>query len=394
MKRRVKVGIIGCGTISDVYARDLKQKYTMLDLVACADMFPEKAQALARKYGIAKACSVEELLADPEVEIVINLTIPAAHTEINLAALNAGKHVFSEKPFATNLEDARKTIELAESKGLMVGCSPDTFLGAGIQTSKKLLDEGWIGQPIAATANVTNHGHEMWHPNPAFNYMPGGGPMLDLGPYYITALVVLLGPIDRITCVAKKTFPERTILGPVNRDKGSIPVEVNTHYTGIVEFKNGAVVSINISNDIWYSNLPCLEIYGTEGTMMVPDPNMYGGPVKIIRGDNMVDSIEGLDMMGALMTINSREKMSEFVKEIPLAYHNVDHYYRGLGVLDMAYALLNGRPHRTKGDLVFHVTEALLAFDEAAKEGKPYKMTSTCEVPPSLPVGLPFGVMD
>lgn len=392
--KRVKVGLIGCGTISNTYMDNLTQRYKLIEVVACADMFLSKAEELAAKYGVPKACSVEELLADPEVEIVLNLTIPAAHYEINMAALEAGKHVYCEKPLALNLEDARKSIDFAKNKGLMLGCSPDSFLGAGIQTSKKVLDNGWIGNPIAVTANFMCHGHELWHPAPDFYYKEGGGPMLDMGPYYITAMVALLGPIHKITCIAKKTHNERTVLNSNIRSKKSISVDVLTHYSGLIEFESGVIATVNMSFDVWFSTLPKLEIYGTEGTLMVPDPNMFGGPVKLIRGDNMVDSIEGADMVEALITINSRSKMEEFVREIPLAYHNIGYNSRGLGVLDMAYALAEGRTHRTNGDLTYHVLEALMGFERAAEEGTPYVMTSTCSKPSAVPTGLRFGELD
>ncbi|MFD2215634.1 Gfo/Idh/MocA family protein [Metabacillus endolithicus] len=391
---RVKVGIIGCGTISNVYLDNLTQRYKLIEVVACADLFVEKAEELAKKYNVPKACSVEDLLADPEVEIILNLTIPAAHYEINVAALQSGKHVYCEKPLALNLEDAKKSIELANEKGLMLGCSPDSFLGAGIQTSKKVFDGGWIGEPVSVTANFMCHGHELWHPAPDFYYKEGGGPILDMGPYYITAMVALLGPIKKITCIAKKTYEERTVLNSKIRSKKSIDVEVPTHYSGLVEFENGVTATVNMSFDIWFSNLPKLEIYGTEGTLMVPDPNMFGGPVKLIRGDNMVDSIEGLDWIESIQIINSKSKMEEFVREIPIAYHNIGYNSRGLGVLDMASALRGERKHRTNTDLTYHVLEALLAFDISAKEETTYIMTSTCEKPAGVPTGLRFGELD
>ncbi|WP_338035529.1 Gfo/Idh/MocA family oxidoreductase [Halalkalibacter alkaliphilus] len=390
----MKVGIIGCGTISNVYMDNLTQRYKLIEVIACADMFVDKAKELASKYSVPKACSVEELLEDPDVEIVLNLTIPAAHFEINMAALEVGKHVYCEKPLALNLEEAEKSIEFARSKGLMLGCSPDSFLGAGIQTSKKVLDDGWIGSPVAVTANFMCHGHELWHPAPDFYYKEGGGPMLDMGPYYITAMVALLGPIKKITCLAKKTHEERTVLNSNIRSKKSIDVDVLTHYSGLMEFENGVIATVNMSFDVWFSNLPKLEIYGTEGTLMVPDPNMFGGPVKLIRGDNMVDSIEGYDWIEAVKTVNNPSLMGEFVTEFPLAYHNVGYNSRGLGVLDMANALLQGRPHRTNGDLTYHVMEALLAFEKTAEDGTTYIMESTCEKPTQVPTGLRFGELD
>jgi predicted dehydrogenase len=208
---KVKVGIIGCGNISDIYFRNLMQTFQITEVAACADLIAERAAEKAKEFNVPKACSVEELLADPEIRIVVNLTIPAAHTEINLAALNAGKHVHCEKPLAITREDGKKVMDLAKEKGLLAGCAPDTFLGGGLQTCRKLVDDGWIGAPVAATAFMTCHGHESWHPSPEFYYQVGGGPMFDMGPYYLTALVSLLGPARRVTGSARISFPQRTI---------------------------------------------------------------------------------------------------------------------------------------------------------------------------------------
>jgi predicted dehydrogenase len=390
--RKVKVGIIGCGVICETYLRNLIEIYKKLEVVAVADMFPEKAKAMAEKFGVPKWCSVEELLADPEIEMVANLTIPAAHKEVNIAALKAGKHVYCEKPFALNLEDAEEIIKLAESKGLLLGCAPDTILGAGIQTCRKIIEDGWIGTPIAATANMICSGHEKWHPAPVFYYKEGGGPMLDMGPYYIAALVSLLGPIDKVSCFAKKSFNKRAILSQPLRGT-EIDVEVNTHYAGLMEFKSGLIANINMSFDIWLSNQPCIEIYGTEGTLVVPDPNMFGGTVKLLRGNNMVDSIEGLSVGEAVDRIHSPE-MFEFFKEVPLAYNKITDNMRGLGMLDMAYALIEGREHRTNGQFAYHVLEALGSFDIAAEEGRSYVMQSTCKQPAPIPTGLEIGTLD
>ncbi len=391
--RIVKIGIIGCGVISNTYLDNITGMYKKLEVVAVADMFPEKAKATAEKYNIPKAYTVNELLADPEIEIVVNLTIPAAHSEINNAALEAGKHVYCEKPLALNAEDAKKTLEIARKKGLLIGCAPDTFLGAGLQTCRKILDEGWIGEPVAVTANMVCHGHESWHPAPEFYYKPGAGPMMDMGPYYITALVSLLGPISKTNCFAKRTFDQRTITSTSPFKGKKIDVEVLTHYSGLMEFASGVIANINMTFDVWHSNLPCIEIYGTAGTLIVPDPNMFGGPVKILRGENMIDSIEGLSVGEAVRKIHSPE-MLDFVKEVPLMYHKTAMNMRGLGVLDMAYAMVEGRRHRANGELMYHVTEALTSFDISAKEGRIYQMQSTCERPKQIPLGLEVGELD
>lgn len=382
---RTKIGVIGCGTISDIYLTNLTTRYTAVEVVAVADMFVEKAEATAQKYGIAKFYSTHDLLADPEVEIVLNLTIPAAHTEINLAALEAGKHVYCEKPLALNMADADKTLALAKAKGLFVGCAPDTFMGAGLQTCRKLIDEGWIGKPVSATANMICHGHESWHPAPEFYYKKGAGPMMDMGPYYITALVNLLGPIEKLNCFAGRTFDQRTITSKAQKGK-VVDVEVLTNYFGLLKFQSGVIANINMSFDIWLSNLPRLEIYGTKGTMIVSDPNMFGGTVKVLRGENMLDSVDGMDVGDAVQKIHSPE-MHDLFKVIPLPYEGAQNNLRGLGLLDMALAIQEKRPFRANSELAYHVTEALINFDTCAASGDPYVMTSTCEMPQPMAVG-------
>ena len=276
MARKVKVGIIGCGNISGIYFQAGKT-FDIIDIVACADLILERAEAKAKEFNIPKACTVQELLADPEIEIVINLTIPKAHAEICLAALEAGKNVHVEKPLAVTREDGQKILALAAKKGLRVGGAPDTFLGGGIQTCIKLINDGWIGQPIASTAFMTCHGHESWHPDPEFYYKVGGGPMFDMGPYYLTALIALMGPVKRVTGSARVTFPERTITS-VPKYGTKIQVDVPTHVAGIMDFACGAVGTIITSFDVWSSELPRIEIYGTQGTLSVPDPNSIALP--------------------------------------------------------------------------------------------------------------------
>ncbi|UOF88707.1 Gfo/Idh/MocA family oxidoreductase [Fodinisporobacter ferrooxydans] len=359
--KRMKVGIIGCGNISTIYLKNCKQ-FSVLDVVACADIDLDRARAKADEFGLQKPYTVEQILADPEIEIIINLTIPQVHAEVSLAVLEAGKHVYVEKPLAVALEDGRNVLELAKRKGLRVGSAPDTVLGGGIQTCRKLIDEGWIGKPVAATAFMTNHGHERWHPDPEFFYQVGGGPMFDMGPYYLSTLVNLIGPATRVTGSAQITFPERTITSEKKFGQ-KIPVEVPTHVAGVIDFADGAVGTIITSFDIWHAELPRIEVYGTEGTLSVPDPNTFGGPVRIRRqGAGQFD-------------------------EIPLT-HEFTENSRGLGVADLAFAILNQRPHRASGELAYHVLEMMHGFHIASKAGSHYKLASTCDRPAPLPIGF------
>ncbi|MFO7171052.1 MAG: Gfo/Idh/MocA family oxidoreductase [Chloroflexota bacterium] len=357
----VKVGIIGAGNISAIYLENGKV-FDAFDIVAIADIDMDRAHARAAEYGVPKACSVEELLADPEIEIVVNLTVPGAHGLVGLAALEAGKSVYNEKPLAVTREEARKMLDLAAAKGLRVGCAPDTFLGGGLQTCRKLIDDGWIGEPVAATAFMMGRGPESWHPNPTFFYQPGAGPMFDMGPYYLTALVSMLGPVRRVTGSARISFPERTITNQWNYgDK--ITVNTPTHVAGILDFAAGPVGTIITSFDVWGANVPWIEIYGSEGTLSLPDPNTFGGPVRVRR-------------MGA----------SEW-SEIPLT-HGFTKNSRGLGVADMATAIRTGRPHRASGELAYHVLDLMHAFHDASEAGQHVELGSSCVRPAPLPLGL------
>lgn len=355
------VGIIGCGNISGIYLENGKV-FDELNIVAVADIDMERAAAQAAKYGVPRACSVAELLADPAIEIVINLTIPAAHAEVSTQVLNAGKSVYSEKPLAVTREDGKRLLALAKERGVRVGCAPDTFLGAGIQTCRKLIDDGWIGEPIAATAFMPSHGPESWHPNPGFFYDVGGGPMFDMGPYYLTALVNLIGPVKRVTGSARASFAERTITNQWNYgDK--IKVHTPTHIAGVMDFHSGAIATIITSFDIWAANLPRIEIYGSQGSLSVPDPNTFDGPVRIKRA--------GADEWTQVALSHGFSKNS-----------------RGLGVADMAAAIRTGRPHRASGELAYHVLDLMHAFHDASREGKHILMESTCAKPAALPLTL------
>ncbi len=364
--KKAKVGIVGCGNISSIYFKNGKW-LDSIDIVACADLIPERAQARAAEFDVPRACTVKELLADPEIDIVLNLTIPIAHAEVALAALEAGKSVYNEKPLAIKREDACKMLEIAKAKGLRVGGAPDTFMGAGLQTCRKLIEDGAIGTPIAATAFMMCHGHESWHPDPEFYYKVGGGPMFDMGPYYLTALVSLIGPVKRVTGSARITFPERTITSqPKNGTK--ITVDVPTHVAGVLDFENGAIGTIITSFDVWSHRMPNIEIYGTEGSLGVPDPNGFGGPVLLRRAGEKDWS------------------------EAPLS-HIYNENSRGLGVADMACALSSGREARASGELTYHVLDIMHAVHDASREGKHIELTSGYR-PAPLPVGLEYGKLD
>jgi predicted dehydrogenase len=366
MAAKMKVGIIGCGNISSNYIKHM-QMFRAVQVWAVADIDMQRASAKAAEHGIARVYTTQQMLADPQVDIVVNLTVPAAHAEISLAIINAGKHVYSEKPLATRREDGKAILEAARHKGMRVGCAPDTFLGGGLQTSRKLIDDGWIGRPVAAAAFFTGHGPEAWHPNPEFFYKFGAGPMLDLGPYYLTALVSLLGPIRRVTGSAQISFPQRRITSQPY-DGTIIDVEVPTHVAGVADFANGVVGTLITSFDIWSATLPRIEIYGSEGTLSVPDPNVFGGPVLVRR-------------MGA-----------KDWTEMPLSHD--DSVGRGIGVADMATAIQSGRPHRASGELAYHVLDLMYAFQDASQQEQHVHITSAVERPAALPTGLPAGALD
>ncbi len=365
MENKVKVGIIGCGNISTQYVKGCRM-FDILDLVACADIDLDKAKALADKFDLY-ASSVPDLLADPNIDIIINLTIPAVHAEVTLQAITAGKHVQSEKPLATTREDGQKILAAAKEKGVLVGCAPDTFLGGGLQTCRKLIDDGWIGQPVGATAFMMNRGPERWHPNPGFFYQPGAGPMFDMGPYYLTSLVHLLGPIARVAGAARISYPNRVATSEALFGQ-EIPVEVPTYVAGVLNFAAGPVATLVTTFDGWHTNVPNIEIYGSEGTLHVPDPNIFGGPVRIRRGGD--DSWQ----------------------EIPLT-HSTE-MLRGVGAAELAYAVTYQRPHRTNADLAYHVLDLMHAFIESSESGQYIDIESQCEQPAPLPLGLLPGRLD
>jgi predicted dehydrogenase len=350
------VGIIGCGNISPIYFQS-GQTFDAIDVVACADLDMDKARARGEEFG-ARAVTVEQLLGDPNVDIVMNLTIPAAHYEVALQCVRAGKHVHNEKPLCLTREEAATLLSEAEANGVRVGGAPDTFMGGGHQTCRKLIDDGAIGRPTAGAAFMLGHGHETWHPNPEFYYKPGGGPMFDMGPYYLTALVNLLGPIARATGCVNRAFEQRTITSEPRYGE-TIDVEVPTHVSGLMDFQNGAVVSITTSFDVWAADAPLIQIWGTEGSLICPDPNGFGGEVKLYTAEK-----------GQWETV-----------ELTHAYTENS---RGIGVADMALAIEEGREQRPNGRLAAHVLDAMHAFHDASAEGRHVPMTFECDRPDAL----------
>ena len=360
-----KVGIIGCGNISDAYFNAAKT-FKQLDYALCADLDIEAARSKAETHG-CRAVSVEELLNDKDIEIVLNLTTPQAHAEVNTMALNAGKHVYTEKPYALSIEEGAAVLALAEKQNLRTGCAPDTFLGGGIQTVRKLIDENWIGTPISGTAFMMCPGHESWHPNPAFYYLKGGGPLFDMGPYYITALVNLLGPVKKVTAIADRGFEKRTCTCK-ERFGESMPVEVNTHVAGILEFESGAVISLIMSFDVSRHSCPCLEIHGTSGSISVPDPNTFGGPVRFAQSGSKW-------------------------QDVPMPFGYTDNM-RSIGLADMAEGIRTERPHRCSGELAFHVLEVMCSLEKSAQEESHIYLESSCKRPAPLPLNLLHGQLD
>ncbi|NDW06954.1 Gfo/Idh/MocA family protein [Jiella pacifica] len=355
--KAVGIGIVGCGVISDIYLKNAAL-FPQISVRAVADRLPEAAQARGEAYGVA-ALTVPELLAREDVEIVLNLTIPAAHAEVGHAALAAGKHVYSEKPLAATLREAAALSRTAAEAGLRLGCAPDTFLGGAHQTARALVDAGRIGRPVAGTATLMVAGHERWHPNPDFYYAPGGGPLFDMGPYYITAMVNLLGPVARVSALASRSRDRRTIAtGP--RAGETVAVEVDTHIAGLMEFQSGALVQIVTSFDVKAHRHAPLELYGEEGSLLIPDPNRFDGTVELFDGE---------------------------WRPQPTLHAHGDGNYRGLGLADMAAAIAAGRPHRASGELALHVLEVMEALLASAKAGTSIGIRSTCARPTPLAPG-------
>lgn len=355
----MNIGMVGVGKISDQYF-DSFPSLPGLNLVAVADLDSERAAQVAARRGV-ESLSVDDLLADPRIDAVLNLTIPSAHVEIGMRALAAGKHVYGEKPLALAPDDAVGMLALAEADNLRVGSAPDTVLGTGVQTARSLLDDGRIGNPVGASAFWAAPGHELWHPAPQFYYQPGGGPLFDMGPYYLTALVTLLGPVVRVSGAVSRSTRSRTVAtGPLQGHR--IDVDVDTHVSAILEHASGVSSTVTVSFEIWQSRAPYIEIYGTGGTIAVPDPNFFSKPVE-------------------LWTPDTREWT---VTPVAAGYADAG---RGYGLADMAHAIDTGRPHRASGALAFHVLEIMHEVVRAGREHRVVELTSTVERPDLVPLG-------
>jgi predicted dehydrogenase len=369
--RRIGVGFIGTGNISSAYLRAITGHENMagfpvLDIKGLADMRPEASQARAAEFGL-KSMSIDEMLGSSEIQLIINLTIPRAHVDVGLRALAAGKHVYSEKPLGINYAEGRKLLDAANKAGLRIGSAPDTFLGGSHQQARAVVDSGALGQLVGGTAFMQVPGHEAWHPDPAFYYDIGGGPVLDMGPYYITDLVNLLGPVARVSAMASRLRVQRPVLSEPK--KGQImDVHVDTHVTGSLGFANGAIVQVGMSFDVaGHKHVP-LELYGTEASLIVPDPNFFGGDVELKK--------RGRD---------------EAWTRIEVTQPYADGNYRSLGVADMAQGILDNRPHRANGDLALHVLEVMEAFATASAEGRTVEIKTPVQRPEPLATSLKDG---
>ena len=371
--KKTGIGIVGCGMISGAYFK-AAPRFRNITIAGCCDTIAAKAEEKAAEFN-SKAMSYEELINCPEVEIVLNLTPPKMHCKVLTDALNAGKHAYTEKPFGVDDTEVNAVCELAAAKGLRLGCAPDTFLGGGLQTARKLIDDNWIGKVLSGTAIVQGRGPEKWGHAPFF-YDKGAGPMLDLGPYYVTALVALLGAAKSVTAVTTRGSEYRTFGDTVAiqyQDKykpfDNYPVNVDTHQTGIIEFANGAVITMIASFDVFKHGHNPIELYGSDGSLIVPDPNTFGGEVKVFR--------RGMD---------------DF-QIVPKPFIYTENS-RSIGIADMAKAIADGRPHRASCELARHVIEIMFAFERSSAEGRKIFINSSCERPAPLPLGLTDGELD
>ena len=371
------LGVIGTGTYCDHYLRNLGPVYKNVRPVGCADLNAEAAKAAAERWNIPKVYTSDEMFADPEVDIVLILTNPASHYSLTMAALKAGKHVYCEKPLCTSLEQANEIVEFAADKGLFVGAAPDTFLSPEFQTVRKVIDEGALGKVVHVTANYVGPGADLWHPNAGFLYKKGGGPALDMGPYFMTTLVSILGPLESVFAFANRGWDVRDIHGQ------PVDVEVSTNYGAVLKFASGTVGNINLTYDVWKSDLPAMEMYGTDGVLICPNPNTMSGPIKLLKADEFKAFVNGKEGMIPRLGAIYGPQSFELFREIDTVAPRIGNE-RGLGVTDMAEAILTGKKPRVSADLCRHVTEAINAFDVSAETGVPYQMTTTFEQPEAM----------
>ncbi len=340
--KKMKIGFVGCGSISGKYLENITTLFREIEVIGVCDLIPERAQAAVEKYNIPKLYKdMYELFADPEVDIVLNITRPYQHFDVTMAALRAGKHVYSEKPLAATLEEGRQIMALAREKGLKVGGAPDTFMGAAQQTCRKLIEDGYIGTPIGATAYMMAHGPQSWHPDPEFFYKHGGGPLFDMGPYYITSMINLLGCVSDVYAMTKRGFDQRTATCQQHYGE-KIDVEVDTYINGTLRFESGVIATLFTTFDV-YAGRCGIEVYGTQGTLFVPDPNMFGGEIRLYRPEQ------------------------EKTQEMPLAF-SYKQNSRALGLADMAKALQTGREYRADSSMTFHVLEIMEGLLTSGRE--------------------------
>ena len=367
-KGKLGIGIIGCGNISMTYLRNAAL-FTDIELRACADISADIAALRAQEYGI-RAVSVDQLLADPEVDLVLNLTVPAVHFDVTMSALSAGKHVFTEKPLATSAAEGRTLVAEARGRGLLLGSAPDTFLGAAGRRARRLMEEGAIGRPVSGTAFMMGRGMEHWHPNPQFYYQPGGGPVFDMGPYYLTMLVNLLGPVVRVMAMATKGQDERLITADGPFKNTTFKVGTPTNVLSLLEFQSGATVNFGASWDVFrHSNHP-IELHGTEGSLRLPDPDTFGGTVSL--------SERGADW-------RNFESEDELYGKRNWPFAAPDRAnYRMLGVADLARSLEENRPPRASGDLALHVLEIMEAILASGESGQSVSVRESLTRPPLL----------
>lgn len=367
MTNDLGVGIIGCGNISTTYF-NFAPIFKGLKIVACADLNADAAQARAAEFGV-QAQSIDELLSNPAVDVIINLTIPDAHYAVSKQILEAGKHVYSEKPLVLTLEEGEDLRSLAASKNLTVGCAPDTFLGGAHQQARKAIDDGMIGDVIAGTCHVMGHGMEHWHPNPDFFFLPGAGPVLDIGPYYIANLINFLGPIKRVAALATASFPTRTISSQPRAGE-VIPVKTPTNIHALLDFNNGATITLSASWDIWAHRHANMELYGTDGSLFVPDPNFFGGTVEASGADNEIKPLAGWDHpLGIPNQEHNQGKMAN---------------YRTAGLADMVQAITAGRDHRCSLERTLHGVDVMTSILKSGESGQFVDIATTCTRPAAL----------
>ncbi len=394
----IRTAMIGCGAISGIYLKNLTHTFREVSLVGVCDLIPERAQKAYDyvKGEIEKGASVVqpkiykdmyEAFQDPDVDVILNLTRPYEHYEVEKQALLHGKHVYTEKPIGVTMEEADELVSLAEEKGLHLGGAPDTFMGAGIQTCRKLIDDGFIGDVIGANVSMICRGHETWHPDPEFYYKRGGGPMLDMGPYYVTALVNLLGEVKGVTGMTKRSFEHRLITSSPHAGE-TIDVDVDTYLMGNILFSNGAIGSIFTTFDAYYQQQAHFEIYGSKGTLAVPDPNTFGGPVLLYRPE---DFVLGPAVDPALRKVEF-DPYTKF-REIPLMFDYRENS-RGLGLADMCKAIEEDRPWRANYKQQHHVLEIMTGFSKASEQGAFLPMKTRYERAAAMENNPMHGVLD